>query len=270
MIRYLPVAVIALGAAGRTGMTALQFSKPANTEVALAAPQPVAQPVAEAAPTRAAGLFGVPEAPVVAATRRALPHLTLTGVMRASDPTQSQVLIRQTDGSVRIFRIGDTVSEPFLLTEIAAQTITLSDGADSHIVRFDVTENAPAQTATAIPSAPFQTAAHRAISAKLKKPETTQEHIDYWRERIRRNPGEVLSQIGLVPTDGGYRIARKQNIGVRLAGFRAGDLITSVNGLAVGNADKDRKQIDAILAEGLARVTFERGGESRTFTFPLR
>jgi general secretion pathway protein C len=217
------------------------------------------------------GLFGVSEPThVPKAASPVLPPLELTGVLVAARPAESKAMI-QTGTGIEFFRLGDVVATPFALTEIGKDSVTVSDGKTDHVLKFDVTAaGTPTDLDAKQDEGPYRTAAHRAISAKLKKPETTAEYIEYWRERVRRNPGEVLNEIGLIPSDRGYSISKQQDIGVRLAGFRAGDLITQVNGVAVGNAYQDRKSIDAILAKGLAQITFERNGEVRVLTFPLR
>ena len=223
-----------------------------------------AETIASASP------FGRATPQVAVVQRQALPELRLTGVVTAARAEQSQAFIETPQG-VGVFRIGDVVAAPFTLTQISPAQVTLTDGTTDHVLAFDALAGRQGiEVISEKRTETYRTAAHRQISAVLEEPETTEEYIAYWRERVRRNPGEVLQEIGLQPTDGGYRIAQKQNIGVRLAGFRTGDLITSVNGLSVGNPDTDRKNLDQIAAEGLARIEFTRGGESMTLSFPLR
>ena len=224
----------------------------------------LAETIARASP------FGRAAPEPVSVQSRSLPALRLTGVVTAARAAQSQAFIETSDG-VQVFRIGDTVAPPFILAQISPAQVTLTDGTTDHMLAFDALAGRQGiEVIAAAQPETYRTAAHRLISAPLEKPETTAEYIAYWRERVRRNPGEVLREIGLQPADGGYRIAQKQNIGVRLAGFRTGDLITSVNGLSVGNPDQDRKNLDQIAAEGLAQIEFTRGGERMTLSFPLR
>jgi general secretion pathway protein C len=101
-------------------------------------------------------------------------------------------------------------------------------------------------------------------------PETPQDYIDMWRERIRQNPAEVLDSIGLIPTDEGYRIADDHDSGVGRAGLLAGDLVTRVNGQTVGDVDSDRRLYDEVAASGLAQIEIERDGRLISMSFPLR
>ena len=275
MMKYMPFMILGLGGTGAVWLALPSFVAPAPTTAAYTAtPQPVPESGIEQdanLTVEVATLFGAVESPGQDTTAAPPPDMRLTGVLLAGDPEVSQAFIETSKGR-RVYWIGDVVADGFAVSAITAVQVTVTDGTRTHQLRFDdaAVGGAPLSNINATAEKPHQTAAHRALSAKLKKPETTEEHIVYWQERIRRNPGEVLQEIGLIPVDGGYQISRQQNIGVRLAGFRAGDLITSVNGLPVGIADQDRKNIADILGAGVAQIAFERNGELRTLSFPLR
>ena len=81
-----------------------------------------------------------------------------------------------------------------------------------------------------------------------------QDHIDLWRDRIRKNPQDVLDRIGLVPGPEGYTIAAEHDLGVAKMGLQQGDLVTRVNGEQVGNVDSDRELYDEIAKAGLATI----------------
>jgi general secretion pathway protein C len=275
MKRWLPLGTLILGVIMVAAMFAPRLLTTPSDRLATAQPVASASDATRTDPKAAetialASPFGRAAPQPAAVQTQALPELRLTGVVTAARPEASQAFIETPQG-VQVYRIGDTVAAPFTLVQISPAQVTLTDGTTDHVLAFDAL--AGRQGIEAIPAAraePYRTAAHRQISAPLKEPETTEDYIAYWRERVRRNPGEVLKEIGLQPTDGGYRIAQRQNIGVRLAGFRTGDLITSVNGLSVGQPDQDRKHLDQIAAEGLARIEFTRGGERMSLSFPLR
>lgn len=100
-------------------------------------------------------------------------------------------------------------------------------------------------------------------------PQTIQTQIDLWRERISANPRDALESMGLIPADDGYRIAEQHDSGVDQAGLQAGDVITSVNGQAVGDMDRDRQLFDEVVASGQARIEVQRDGRTLVLTFPL-
>ena len=102
------------------------------------------------------------------------------------------------------------------------------------------------------------------------EPQTVQDQISMWQERIRANPQEVLDTIGLIPVENGYRIAEQHDSGVDLAGLQVGDVITSVNGQAVGDVDQDRQLFDEVVSSGHARIEVQRDGRTLVLTFPLQ
>jgi general secretion pathway protein C len=57
---------------------------------------------------------------------------------------------------------------------------------------------------------------------------------------------------------------------VRDAGFRAGDVITRVNGQKVGDISVDQRYFDDVVLSGRARVEVLRDGQSIILSFPLR
>ncbi len=110
-----------------------------------------------------------------------------------------------------------------------------------------------------------------AAEASLQdEPQTVQDQIDLWLERIRANPREALDAMGLIPADNGYRIAEQHDGSVDLAGLQAGDVITSVNGRVVGDVEQDRQLFDEVVASGQARIEVQRDGRVLVLTFPLQ
>ena len=79
-----------------------------------------------------------------------------------------------------------------------------------------------------------------------------------------------MDAIGLIPVENGYRVAEQHDSGVGLAGLRADDVVTSVNGQAVGDVERDRQLFDEVAASGQARIEVRRDGRSLVMTFPLR
>lgn len=80
----------------------------------------------------------------------------------------------------------------------------------------------------------------------------------------------MLTAIGLIPTPEGYVISEQHDSGVGQAGLRAGDLVKTVNGQAVGNVEQDRQLYDDVAASGMARIEIERDGRTIVMSFPLQ
>lgn len=94
--------------------------------------------------------------------------------------------------------------------------------------------------------------------------------IARYRAAILQNPQSVMDRLGLEATDSGYRISDAASPGVRQAGFRPGDLVTSVNGRKVGDVPSDQQYFDEVAAAGKARVEVQRDGQTIVMSFPLR
>lgn len=228
-------------------------------------------PILELAP------FGRPNSPASqpASTSTQLPDLILRGIL-ASVTSASRAFL-DVDGIAGMYRRDDAVGETLILTDIAEDHVTLSDGSRTVTLWFDGEEK-PEETSqtsgvAAGPSLHERLQDRLVVAARYEKPglpETTSEYIDYWRKRIQKNPQAVLDEIGLKPTEQGYVIADRHDAGVRLAGLQSGDLVRSVNGQQVGDPDKDRQSYDRIAAAGHARIEVERGDRILTFSFPLR
>ncbi|MFA8386232.1 MAG: type II secretion system protein N [Pelagibaca sp.] len=209
-------------------------------------------------------------------------NIALRGVLLDSDPQRSRAFLH-VDGGIGVYRLGDDVQSTKLV-RIETETITLKSGADLVVVGFDGVETGPAastdQIAEAAPEAandPFARLSAALVAGQgsvdlrdAPPPETTDDYINLWRDRIARNPQAAMEAVGVESVENGYRIKADPNIGVTLAGLRAGDVITGLNGRSVGDLDRDRKLYDEVAAAGIARLEVIRDGQSLLLTFPLR
>ena len=203
------------------------------------------------------------------------PDIVLRGVFAGRGAASTALL--DVAGVPGLYRETMQVADQLTVTQIAQDRVELMDGATVITLRFDAEaearEGVNAVTADAPPLLSERLKGGFVVPARYEKPgqpETTAEYIDYWRHRIRKNPAAVLDEIGLRPTERGYVIADRHDVGVRLAGLRSGDLVRSVNGQPVGNPDTDRQFYDQIAAAGQARIEVERAGRVLSFSFPLR
>ena len=207
--------------------------------------------------------------------------LVLYGVAISSDPSRSAAFIGASERTRR-YLTGEAIADGVVLTAVATDHVRLDVNGAEEILSFP-NAPAPAEAARDAPGAASVAAAApmdrlgaaivdgvRRERAERAPPETVQDHIALWRDRIRRNPSQVLGTIGLVPGEGGYTIAEDHDSGVARIGLRSGDVVTRVNGQAVGDVDRDTALYDEIAASGLATVEIERDGETITMSFPLR
>lgn len=208
-------------------------------------------------------------------------RVALRGVLVDPDPSQSRAFILS-DAATATFRIGDEVQATELVA-INADTITLKSGAGLVIVGFGGVQNGTAEPTSAAdsvqenPTDPFARLAAAIVpgqgSIDLREAppaETTDEYINLWRDRITQNPQAAMDAVGVELVENGYRIKADPNIGVTLAGLRPGDVVTRLNGQAVGDLDSDRALYDDVAVSGIARLEVVRDGQALLLTFPLR
>ena len=205
--------------------------------------------------------------------------LVLHGVVVQEDPAASMAFIGH-EGASEGYRPDDMIADRARLVEVAADHVVLDVEGELQTLSFpepgDAAPSAETGGATSGPdrlrelvAAQTQGGGAEAVPQD-EGPQTTQDHIQLWRDRIRANPQEVLDAIGLIPTENGYRIAEQHDSGVGLAGLQAGDVVTSVNGQAVGDVEQDRALFDNVAASGLARVEVQRDGRTIVMSFPLQ
>ena len=236
----------------------------------------VTEPLApvDIGPILALAPFGLPPEAVIAdlPLGETVLNLTLLGVVVRSDPTRSRALIATPDMSGH-YGPGDRIADQAVLVEVAQDHVILDVDGAYQILSFPTPGD---DVASVVPTLSGTDRLLAAVTAQQPDPtpeaapETPADYIDLWRERIRANPGEVLSAIGLIPTPDGYVIAEQHDSGVQLAGLRAGDLVRSINGQAVGNVERDRQLYDEVAASGTARIEIERDGRTIVMTFPLQ
>ena len=262
------LASLAWAAAGVTWHVA-GFASVAPAEAPAPAITAADAPATDIGPALALAPFGTAPPPPAAVreTETAL-DLVLRGVVVQADPALSSALIghgSQTDS----YRPGDSVADQATLISVATDKVVLDVNGKRETLSFPRVGDA----AGAAPAPGGVGALEAAVSAAAVSdapPTTPEDFINLWRERISANPQDVLDEIGLIPTENGYRIADVHDSGVGRAGLRAGDLVTRVNGQAVGNVEQDRKLYEDVAASGLARIEVQRDGRTIVMSFPLR
>lgn len=224
------------------------------------------------------------QVPDQASDRAPTLDIVLRGVLLDPDPKNSRAFV-QVAGRVDVYRVGAPIQNGELIS-VDTETITVRSGDDMVIVGFDGIQDAdgsapvPAQMAapaTDTRNDPFARLAAAIVPANgsidLREgppPETTDDYINLWRDRIVRNPQAAMDSVGVELVENGYRVKPDPDIGVTLAGLRPGDVITRLNGQSIGDLDNDRKLYDEVAAAGIARLEVVRDGRSMLLTFPLR
>lgn len=217
--------------------------------------------------------------------------LVLQGVVAAAPADASIAMIREKSGQAEPYRIGDQVPggatleivhPDHVVLRVAGRLETLSftdgleqasrSGGGAASVRAMLSPSAQATAAAGLPSREqaFAAAARQPVPEAASNALSADQIVDSFRKQIAANPQTVLDNLGVATADDGYEITEDSPPTVRLAGFRPGDIVTSVNGKAVGNIESDRDLFEEVVASGRARVVVMRDGKQITMSFPLR
>lgn len=196
--------------------------------------------------------------------------LTLLGVTIAEPAAGSRAIISGGDDPPRGYFVGEIITEAASLSAIEFDHVVLNVGGRLETLSFTKPGTAVAPAANngpdlknLIPS----TTPSVAPAAGVNDPDSV---IARYRAAIQMDALGVMNRLGLEATDQGYRITESASPGVRQAGFRAGDMVTSVNGKKVGDIAADQGYFDEVAASGKARVELLRDGETIVMSFPLR
>lgn len=237
----------------------------AATLSAQASPAP---PTGDAAPADIAAIIAFAPfgsaAPVAAPAPLTIPAtqlgLTLLGLTIATPASASRAIIGGGDQPVANYTVGDVIAPAVILSEVRSDHVILLVSGAPEALFFANSTSGTAQAATLIPI----------IADGPSDPTNPDAVIAYYRDEILQNPQAVLDRLGLQATADGYLISDAADPDVRSAGFQPGDLVTRVNGQAVGDIASDQVYFDDIAASGRATVEVQRAGQIITMTFPLR
>jgi len=209
--------------------------------------------------------FGTPVRAATASgdgAKSALPvSLVLQGVLLSADPSRSQAIIIAAGGRPQSYKPGDILPGGASLLSVEKTRVLLRVAGHEEVLEFPV----PLRTAASI--AGFVQTAMGAPVKRVTPP--IDQIIAEARERIGKNPKAVLDELGVEASADGYRIGATSPM-TRRAGFKPGDIVQRVNGVAVGNVESDRQLFEDVVASGSARVELLRDGQPTILTFPLR
>ena len=196
--------------------------------------------------------------------------LTLLGVTIAKPASGSRAIIAGGDGPARGYFVGEIITSAASLSAIEPDHVVLNVGGRLETLSFAKPDVAGAPAADNGPDL------RNLIPSTTASPEPTAGSNDpdaviaRYRSAIQMDAAGVLNRLGLEVTDQGYRITESASPGVRQAGFRAGDVVTTVNGKKVGDMAADQAYFDEVAASGRARVELQRDGQAIVMSFPLR
>ena len=211
------------------------------------------------------------EAPVDAPETRL--NLTLTGIMAASGEDQSRALIKDGSGKQRPYGIGDDIPGGAKLTAIHSDRVILERGGRYETLRMEKKESRGASNSRS-------SRTNRRTTAPLpgQAPTLTAEtaaKVNDARQKILQDPTKASQYIRVQPVYNqgqlkGYRVyPGKDRQLFKDVGLRAGELLTSVNGVQLDDPTKALQMLTDLSQASEVNITLERAGQSRSVNINL-
>lgn len=213
-----------------------------------------------------------PEAAPIDAPETRL-NLTLTGIMAASGEEQSRALIKDGSGKQRPYGVGDDLPGNARLSAIHSDRVILERAGRYETLRMESKLKGPGKSETRSrtrrsAAAPLP-GASQGISAEAAA------KISEARSEILKDPTKASQYIRVQPVYNqgqlkGYRVyPGKDRQLFKDVGLRAGELLTSVNGIQLDDPTKALQMLTDFSSATDVTVTLERAGQSRTLNINL-
>lgn len=195
--------------------------------------------------------------------------LALWGVMASSDPELSYAIIEY-QGKSDLYKVGDALpaGRNVLLSKVLADRVIIDNrGEFEAVFLYDDAKDKPGTAMPATNSNRPRVGQAKTID-KRGNPEITRMASQY-RQQLLTNPMSLLDVINItMAKDGqgnllGYRVrpgkARKQ---FQTLGLKAGDIVTSVNGVSLDDPAKAMQLYQDLRSTTEAAFTIKRGNET--------
>ena len=184
--------------------------------------------------------------------------LNLLGVFVAEEAEVSAAIIAEKGKAGRLYEVGAKVPGNATLSAVQADHVVLLRAGSRETLKFPKMKAFERRQVVAPP--PTKASAPTLSGA--------QDFVAAYRERLAERPEQVeqlLDELKVEATTGGYRVGDLSTLPyLSRTGLVAGDLILSINGLAVGDLNADRLALQDLLAAGDMRIEVQRG-ERRFF-----
>lgn len=184
--------------------------------------------------------------------------LNLLGVFVAEEAEVSAAIIAEKGKAGRLYEVGAKVPGNATLSAVQADHVVLLRAGSRETLKFPKMKAFERRQVVAPPP----------TAASAPPPSGAQDFVAAYRERLAERPEQVeqlLDELKVEATTGGYRVGDLSTLPyLSRTGLAAGDLILSINGLAVGDLNADQLALQDLLAAGEVRIEVQRG-ERRFF-----
>ena len=188
--------------------------------------------------------------------------LNLLGVFVAEEAQGSAAVIAEKGKAGRLYGVGESVPGNATLSAVQADHVVLRRSGAFETLRFPrLKEFERRKAAQELPPAK--------AAAPPKAPPNARDFIAAYQERLAERPEQVEQLLDGLASQaaggGGYRVGDLSSQPyLSRTGLQPGDLILSLNGLAVGDLNADQLAMQELLAAGEVRIEVQRG-ERRFF-----
>lgn len=183
--------------------------------------------------------------------------LKLLGILAGTRSSDSRAIISQPGGVEKAYAIGDDVVRGANLQAIFPDRVIISRDGQLETLRLDPTlggaSGGPAPTSYG--NADGGNLPQQLSQARQEMLQDPSKTADYIRVQANNTNGQLH----------GYRIYPGKNVGVfNNAGLKPGDLVTSVNGVALDDNQKALQMLNDISKANSVNLTVDRGGQLQT------
>ena len=216
---------------------------------------------------------------VVAPTTRL--KLVLMGVFAHKEDERSTAIISEQRKPGKLFHIGDKVPGNATLAAVYEDRVLLNTRGKLEALYFPKSKTATKPTRSKRSSASRSTRSSRSSRAKKPSgiskmmrggPSSPGQIASVIGEELGENAAGALKELGLEQNNGnGYKIINGSNPLFSAIGVKPGDVILSVNGMSIGDPERDPELIPKIIEDSGGSCVIEildTGGRQYSQTFP--
>lgn len=206
-------------------------------------------------------LFGRPDAgtPVAAAVKQRAPatnlRMKLEGVLVATRSSQSGAIVAGTDGTTAYYRVGDVMPGDVELVDVEAQRVLIRRNGEVESLAFEDDDS--------------EVMVSQVDEQTFESPEA---FVDEARAQLAAEGDAALLRYGLQPAEPGSAqgyVYDGSSAMLSALNLKAGDVITAINGQALGDIEQDRELLNSWRDQPQIEIEVMRDGASFIVTYAL-
>jgi len=193
-------------------------------------------------------------------------NLTLRGVVAAGEGPSARAIISAPGRPEEHYRVGDSLPGGAVLEQILADRVILRRSGRLEALHLPQEDSVGSEVGATVGKAP---------AAVPNLPTSAIRKLQDYRKKIVREPQQAfnLARVQPVMEDGkikGYRLSpnRERRL-FRQVGLRPGDIVTSVNGIELGNPAQMGQVFSQLSQAPQLDLTVERNGSTTKVTVPF-